>query len=428
MKQSILPADTFIVINKTILNEQDRKLLIMLYQPIIGSEAISLYFSLWTYLDKSEIISCEWTHHHLIASMKLNLIQLLESRNRLEAIGLLKTYLKKDNINQYIYELYSPLSAFEFLQSPILGTTLQNNVGKVEYEKIVEYFKLPKIKKDNYEEITCSFKEIFDSSPMDYYDHIIDDIKKTNVNHINVENIDINVVLNLIPDEMLNKNSITKEMIELINKLAFLYNFDEEHINQMIRNSINEKKQIDKAKLRDNCKRYYQFENNGHTPTLIYKNQPEYLRKNLEGSDKKSKLIYQFETVSPYYFLASKNGGSKPSKTDINILENLLVDMELNPGVVNVLVDYVLKINDNKLNHSFIEAIATQWKRYNIKTVEDAMALAGKEYKKKSQFTTKKKQTKKLEEKPEWFDKNIEKEKATAEEIAEMDAILSQYK
>ena len=42
---SLLPADTYIVANQTILNDQDRKLLITLYQPIIGTSAISLYFS-----------------------------------------------------------------------------------------------------------------------------------------------------------------------------------------------------------------------------------------------------------------------------------------------------------------------------------------------------------------------------------------------
>ena len=44
---SVLPADTFIVVNKTILCDNDRKLLTLLYQPIIGSQAISLYYTLW---------------------------------------------------------------------------------------------------------------------------------------------------------------------------------------------------------------------------------------------------------------------------------------------------------------------------------------------------------------------------------------------
>ena len=39
---TILPADTYIVVNKTILNEEDKKLITLLYQPIIGHVAVSL--------------------------------------------------------------------------------------------------------------------------------------------------------------------------------------------------------------------------------------------------------------------------------------------------------------------------------------------------------------------------------------------------
>ena len=44
---SILPADTYTVINKTILSETDNKILTMLYQPIIGITAINLYMTLF---------------------------------------------------------------------------------------------------------------------------------------------------------------------------------------------------------------------------------------------------------------------------------------------------------------------------------------------------------------------------------------------
>ena len=86
---------------------------------------------------------------------------------------------------------------------------------------------------------------------------------------------------------------------------------------------------------------------------------------------------------------------------------NKRVDIGLKPGVVNVLIDYVLKINDNKLTKNFVEAIASQWKRSNIETVEQAMEISKQEFKKKDAY---KKEVvgKKEENKPEWFDKKIE--------------------
>ena len=43
MDISILPADMYIVVNKTVLQENDSKILTMLYQPIIGIGAANLY-------------------------------------------------------------------------------------------------------------------------------------------------------------------------------------------------------------------------------------------------------------------------------------------------------------------------------------------------------------------------------------------------
>ena len=100
---SILPADTYTVLNKTIITDKDRKLISMLYQPIIGYTAVSLYYTLIDDLDRLEIISDDLTHYHLMTTMQLKLDDIVIAREKLEAVGLLKTYMKKDNINQYVY-------------------------------------------------------------------------------------------------------------------------------------------------------------------------------------------------------------------------------------------------------------------------------------------------------------------------------------
>ena len=87
---TILPADTYTVINKTILDDKDHKIISMLYQPIIGYSAVSLYETLVMDLDKSELISDELTHHHLISTMQLSLDEIVIAREKLEAVGLLK--------------------------------------------------------------------------------------------------------------------------------------------------------------------------------------------------------------------------------------------------------------------------------------------------------------------------------------------------
>ena len=422
IKEKVLPADVYVVLNKTILNNEDRKQLIMLYQPIIGYKAMSLYFSLWSDLDKRELTSIEYTHHHLMMNMQLSLSEIIEAREKLEAIGLLKTYLKKENINYFVYELYSPVSAYEFLNNPILATTLYNNIGKFEYEKIIDYFKVPKINVKDYTEITCSFDEVFTQSNITEFELVNSNIQKYSSNKLNITpKIDLDNIVSLIPDDMLNVRSLTRDTKDLIYKISFIYNYDDATMSEIIRNSLNEKKMIDKKQLKLNSRKLYQFENSGKLPSIIYRNQPEYLRKPIGDVSKKAKIIYQFETTSPYDFLMSKYNGSKPSKSDLSILEYLLIDMNLNPGVVNVLIDFVLKINNNKLTKAYIDKIASQWAKSKINTVEDAMEISLKEYKGKKRAV---KSTTKIETKPDWFDKMIDTNEATKEEMDEIDKIL----
>ena len=119
---NILPADTFLVVNRTILSEKDRKIISMLYQPIIGSLATSLYFTLWSDLDKTELVSEEFSHHHLMTSLRIKLDQIIVARKKLEAIGLLKSYVKKEgDSNNFVYELFAPISASDFFNHPILN-------------------------------------------------------------------------------------------------------------------------------------------------------------------------------------------------------------------------------------------------------------------------------------------------------------------
>ncbi len=414
---NVLPTDTFVVVNKTILND-NRSLLVNLYQPLIGALAISLYNTLWTYLDRLELISMEYTHNTLLNNMLISCNEFMEAREKLEAIGLIKSYCKHESVNNYVYELYSPMSAKEFLNNPILSTALANAVGDKEFERTIEQFKIPNINLRNYEDITSKFSDTFIWTTSVARNLEMYNLKNKNTRALNImAKIDLNTILNLIPEELLNHRSLTKDMKDYLIKISFIYNYDNEVMVELIRNSLTDKHTIDKAKLEDNAMKYYQFDNMGKLPSLIYRKQPEYLRTTKEGVSNRMRMINLFETTTPYDFIASKYKTGTPSHNDLKIISYLLLDLDLKPGVVNVLVDYVLKINDNKLQKSFVDAIASQWKKSNIETVEDAMNLAEKEYHKRHPQKEEKKINKKETTKPKWFDKTIEEDSASEEEI-----------
>ena len=422
---NILPADTYVVVNRTVLTDHTRKILTMLYQPIIGSFACNLFFTLWMDLDKNEFMSEGETHHHLMTSTSLSLNELIMAREKLEAVGLLKTYYKdNEESNNYIYELFSPLDANEFFSHPVLNIVLYNSVGKKEYERIINYFKIPRINMSDYEDITKSFSEVYESAPLTVFENNLQNIKMNNKLGITIDNkIDFDLLMSSIPKETINDKTFNKENKKLINDLAFIYNLDVDEIKNIILSSLNDKLMIDKTNLRKNARNYYQYQNNGKLPSLIYQNQPEYLRSPIGKDTKRAKIIYSFETLSPYNFLKSKNNGKEPNERDLKLIENLRIDMGLEPAVINVLIDYVLRVNNQKLTKNFVLTIASQWQRLKIETAEDAMNQALKESKKRTPKTSIKKET----VLPEWFNKDYNKEEITIEEEEEMKDLLKEF-
>ncbi len=431
---TILPADTYTVINKTVMKDIDRKLITMLYQPIIGYTATSLYFTLVDDLDRREVISDDLTHHHLMSTMQLKLADIVIARKKLEAVGLVRTYFKKENINNYVYLLYSPMSAAEFLNHPLLNIVLYNNLGKKEYEKLVDYFKIPRITLKDFEDITCDFNQVFTTVSGNVFIEN-DNIQKEGVSPLKIEEqIDFNLLISSIPTNMVSPRCFNVETKELINSLAYTYHIGDLEMQGLVRNSINEKGLVDKSELRKSCRDFYQFENSGKLPTLIYSKQPEYLKTPLGDQSKWAKMVYTFESVTPYDFLRSKYKTGEPSLRDLKLIESLLVDQKMNPGVVNVLIAYVLKINNQKLSKNYIDTIAGQWKRLNIETVEEAMKISEKEHKKlRKQFenknTTKPKvyAPKKAEVLPDWFNKELKNEEMTDKEKEELENILESF-
>lgn len=430
MQINLAPADKYIINNKGIITDSDIKVLVNLYQPIIGSNAVSLYLTLLNDLDKKDI-SVSFNHHHLMTLMQLKLDTIKEARDKLEGIGLLKTYFKQGEIDEYLYVLYSPLSAYEFFNHPILNVVLYNNIGVLEYEKIQEYYKVSRISVKDYQDITRDFESVFTSS---INQNLLFDnssiIDKQTRDIMVKSDIDIDLLIASIPKRLISPKCFTDDVRDLIIKLAYLYKIDNLNMQGLVRNSLNERGMIDKTELRNSCRNYYQFENNGRLPTLIYNRQPEYLKTPLGVDSKLAKLIYSFENTSPYDFLRKSYGNTEPTNRDKKLIENLMLEQKLNPGVVNVLIDYVLKVNNKKLNKDYIETIVGQWKRLKVETVVDAMEVCKKEHKKIKKIINKNdnKDTKSILVKeeilPSWF--NQEQEKKT-EGLEELNDVLKEF-
>lgn len=252
---------------------------------------------------------------------------------------------------------------------------------------------MPKINLKEYQDISLKFNDVFSSSNLKPFE-VIDSIEvrqeaKMELNRV----IDFDELISSIPSSMVSSRCFTEDVKELINSLAVVYQLDTDAMKGLVRNAINEKGLINREELRKSCRNYYQFENMGKLPTLIYQKQPDYLKQPEGDTSKWAKMVYTFENTSPYDYLKSKYKGAEPTKRDLRLIEDLMVEQKLSAGVVNVLISYALKLNHQKLNRNYLETIAGQWKRLNVETVEEAMRLTEKEYKKMKKLLPKTKRS-----------------------------------
>lgn len=425
MKQiTLLPADVYFVINKTIISEFDKKVIIDLYQPIIGPLAVSLYFSFISDLDNLEVNSKIYSHHHLMVNLKNGLDVIKQARESLESVGLIKTFVKiNDNQNNYIYELFSPLTPNEFFNHPILNVVLYNNIGENEYNNLINIYKIKKYDLKDYKDISKSINDTYRSIGNTLkinYEFKEKECLSVNSNDV----IDFDLIISSIPNNILSDKAFNKKTKELINNLAFVYDIDNLRMIDLIRLSIGENGMIIKEKLINNVRKYYDFNNNGSLPTLIYRTQPEYLKQGFNDTSNRGKMLYVFENTSPYDFLMGKNKGIKPNSRDLKLLEYLAVELNMKPAVINVLIDYVLRINDNKLNKNYVLAIAGEWVRSNIDTATKAMERAEKEHKKNKNKVF----VKKSETVPVWFNENNDKQDLSEDEKNELENLLKDFR
>lgn len=428
--KTILPADTYTVVNRTTLTDYERKTIITLYAPIIGSSATSLYFTLWQDLERSITKNQKFNHHHLMSTLKLGLEPVTTARKALESIGLLRSFFKEGETNDYYYEIYSPLTPNEFFNHPIFSVILYNNIGSTEYNNLIDYYKKQTSIPKDYEEITSSIDMNFKS--INTLNLSTDaEIEKSESPGPKVKDdyIDFALLISSLPKDLVNEKAFNKRTRTLINSLAFVYDLDTLKMCELLRMVINENGVIDKESLRLNARKYYQFNNSGSLPTLIYRTQPEHLKAPEGDMSNRGKMLYIFENTSPFDFLRSKYHGAEPTNRDLKLLEYLAVDLELKPSVINVLIDYVLKSNNNKLTQGYVETIAGQWKRLNIETADKAMRTAEKEHKKnKAKVFTNTKVSKTEAPTPIWFNETQDKEEVSEQEKQELEMMMKEFR
>lgn len=438
--QDLLPVDRYQAAANGLLTDYDRKIITFLYQPLIGASCISLYMTLWAEVEENRLWSGINSHHSLMNFMNSNLKEIYEARLKLEGIGLLKTYMKKEEENRFfIYELQAPLSPEQFFLDGMLNVYLFRKIGKGQYARLKRFFSDKKIPEtSDYVSITKEFPEIFMS---DHQSAIRTsyEMEKENSNEENIgfigrhgktsiqiqdNSFDFELLYAGLHESLISKKAFTKKVKDAIQNLSFLYGIDAIQMKNIVIAAINQADEIDIEELRIAARDWYQFQHNNLLPSLVDRIQPQKHQSEVkEPTTKEEELLYYLDHTSPRQLLKDISGGAEPSKADLQIIEELMFSQKLLPGVINVLIQYVMLKTDMKLTKGYIEKIAGQWVRKNVRTVKDAMNLAKKEHQQylewaqgnKNKTTKTNKKAIRTEKIPEWFDKDDSKKDAAVQ-------------
>lgn len=376
MAESISPMTGFWILKQNELSDIDKKTLIDLYQPLVGPISSGLYLLLWNEAQKNTMISQRASHSQLLALLDCGVNDFYEARIKLEALSLLRTYKKSDQLGEYlIYELYKPMLPTDFFKESLLSTLLFEKIGRNSFEELAEKYNNSSNSLADAEDITKSFLDVFTIANNDLVDaptEVKEAQSKIVEQRENIPTIKTNKQAPLdwsFLEQLVSQYGITEA--ELLSKEDVIYNqhvfygLDELELSNLIARSLN---------LVDNSIDEKRFERAAQNK---YENRSNIVVKSVVEPEKKTTgnpVIDCANELIPSEYLAYEkqqtNGfvGSAETRT-LKALQNRHV---LSDPVINILIHYALQ-NSPTLSQAFVETVANDWSQNKVATPEDAL-------------------------------------------------------
>ena len=374
------------VIQASLIADYDRLTITNLYQPIIGHEAVSLYFALWGESQNQKITPLI-SHEFFFMKTGFSANSFVEARKTLEASGLLRTYVSENKgVAIYRYEVYAPKTPMAFFNDVLLCGVLINEIGEENVNKLKQLYASNIHANPGEKEITASFVEVFNTNlDNPSFDKALKGNNKNLIGRtkgrINKDFSYEDFFTELASISQISSDSLSKKDMKEIARLATLYGADE-NVAAIV---------VDKV-YNPNAKRNEKLDYNELVKVFINETSFAFVktRKNQRKSLVNSttdlgRKINMFETMDPKRFLSELQNHVEPSVPDLMLINDISKKFGLPNPVINALVDYVLTVNNNVLSRSYCEKVAGSLVRENVQTGLEAMEYLKKVYKGKSE-------------------------------------------
>ena len=326
------------------LGEDAISSLVSLYLPIIGNDAVLLYLLLHS---EGRLQRTQESHSRLFELLGKSPDEIEQARIHLEEFLLLRAYVQEgESRNSYIYHLNAPLPSESFLSSRDFYAMYVHAVGKKQAELTAGKFYSGSIPTEGYKDITASVRRL----PVGHdYEEAINFQKVSPKYQFSKNDISINFdyehFFATTSDVVLPNILRTRSNLEEIGRLATLYGLSADRMRILVGHCVVlEPLHLDLDRLKRSAA--------AAVPDITTAKDPY--------------------TLPPVSFLMAKQNGALVSQTDKQILERLSVNMHFPNEVINVMIEYILRISDNRLNSRFVDMVAGEWARDGVRTKEAA--------------------------------------------------------
>lgn len=362
---NILEKDSFYSIkNDFSLSRTDESVLSSLYLPFLKADSFSLYLALY---QNSSLSEPYFLHSDLLSTLEFKASDFLKARERLEAIGLLRTYRKETRDNYagvkvfYRYVLIPPATPKKFFNDIVLRNLLQQSVSQKAYVRLQSYFMIQEDKNDDsFVDVSVKFSDVYTLNGIsdENAEIEIEDKKYESVVSFDIEKL--RNELSFLGLSFADFKQNEKEILEY----SVLYGIDEATCAKCIKENTDSDNVLYLDKFLSSLRRIVKFNrelNNGQQTASL-------------GSGKSSKKIKAYDSYPPKKFL-QEYFKTEPNVFMLKLVEKLKHDFSFSNGMINVVLDFSLAHTNKEFNETYIEKVAYSLSANGAKDTYDAYTM-----------------------------------------------------
>lgn len=379
---------SFWLMSSSLVNSEDVKTLTLLYQPLIGVDGLGCYLMMSNLISPVNLQTDVYSIQYLLDLLNFNHEQLRNSLDKLDAIGLLTTFVK-DNI--YLFRINMPLKARQFFLDSILGPYLKSEIGEKNFDELFSYFSVPEVSRKGYENITKSFDQVYTVKTFDLLKSerfVVG--RKNNGGVIIKDAFDFDAFFETLPIRLKKRRLYTKKVLAQIASIMYVYNFTEREIIKILSLAYDDRtNKIFPEKIGILASDLF-TRNYGEDQITIEK-QPEVEHE------------IDLASITPQDMVKVFGGKMTNKSASLNIIREFIGRNAVDIGLLNGVILASMKYTEDFPPLAYLEKVLADWLSKGIKNGKDAMiVLKGIEEKPKRTYRRKKQRV--ADDEPEWLD------------------------